>query len=60
MQDEENERILGSKLIAAAVHKAMIPFNAAEENFDLGIDLLTSGLLISCSVQMGKFCLIVQ
>ncbi|EFO26464.2 hypothetical protein LOAG_02023 [Loa loa] len=54
IQCEKNERVLDSKLIAAAVHEVMIPFNAAEENFDLGISVLTSGLLISCSLQMVK------
>uniref|UniRef100_A0A8R1U018 TOG domain-containing protein n=1 Tax=Onchocerca volvulus TaxID=6282 RepID=A0A8R1U018_ONCVO len=53
-QDEENERILDNKLIAAALHEVMIPFNAAEENFDLGIGILTSGLLMSCSFPLVK------
>ncbi|VDK68634.1 unnamed protein product [Litomosoides sigmodontis] len=48
----DNERVLDSKLIAAAVREAMIPFNAAEENIDLGTNVLTSGLLISCTLQM--------
>ncbi|KAK6101449.1 HEAT repeat family protein [Brugia pahangi] len=52
IQDEENEQVLSSRLIAAAVHEVMIPFNAAEENFDLGIGVLTSGLLMSCSLQL--------
>lgn len=54
-QNDENKRILSSKLIASAVREVMIPFNAAEENFDLGIHFLTSGLLISCSLEMGTF-----
>uniref|UniRef100_A0AAF5PPV6 TOG domain-containing protein n=2 Tax=Wuchereria bancrofti TaxID=6293 RepID=A0AAF5PPV6_WUCBA len=52
IQDEENEQVLSSRLIAAAVNEVMIPFNAAEENFDLGIGVLTSGLLMSCSLQL--------
>ncbi|KAL4003546.1 HEAT repeat family protein [Acanthocheilonema viteae] len=52
IQNEENERVLGGKLIAATVREAMIPFNATEENFDLGIHVLTSGLLMSCSLQV--------
>ncbi|VIO91325.1 Uncharacterized protein BM_BM6680 [Brugia malayi] len=52
IQDEENGQVLSSRLIAAAVHEVMIPFNAAEENFDLGIGVLTSGLLMSCSLQL--------
>lgn len=54
MQDD-NERVLDNRLIAAAVREAMIPFNAMEENIGLGIDVLTSGLLISCSLQIGEF-----
>ncbi|VDN06761.1 unnamed protein product, partial [Thelazia callipaeda] len=47
-----NEGSIDGKLIAAAVNTVMIPFNAVEEDFDVGITVITSGLLISCCSSM--------
>ncbi|MCP9259641.1 hypothetical protein DINM_002573 [Dirofilaria immitis] len=52
IHDDENGRILNSRLITAILHEVMIPFNAAEENFDLGIGVLTAGLLMSSCLQV--------
>ncbi|VDN18976.1 unnamed protein product [Gongylonema pulchrum] len=53
-KDEGNDRIMNNKLFSAAMHKLLISFDAKQEDFDMGVSFITSGLLVSCCSELGK------
>lgn len=55
VKDEKSDRSLDGRLIAAAVNEVMVPFGARDEKLDLGINVVTAGLLMSCCPELCMF-----